>query len=80
MKLIKHNLMIIEVLKKRQKQQDRLNKWQNEMAAVCGFSISVLNNQDFEGPPKRFCYVDECVAGKGVVIPNDPPVWYVKLK
>lgn len=77
-KLIRHNLMIIEVDKKRQKQQEKLNKWQNDMAAVCGFSISVLNNVDFEGPPKRFYYVDECVPGKGVVIPNDPPVWYVK--
>jgi len=77
-KLIKHNLMIIEVNRKRRKQLDRLLKWQNDMLAVCGFNISVVNNVDFEGPPKRFYYVDECVAGEGVVIPNDPPVWYVK--
>jgi len=76
-KLIRHNLMLIEVNRKRQKQLDKLSKWQNEMAAVCGFSLTVVNDVDFEGPPKRFYYVDECVAGEGVIIPNDPPVWYV---
>ncbi|XP_060851747.1 histone-lysine N-methyltransferase SUV39H2 isoform X2 [Rhopalosiphum padi] len=74
-KLIRHNLMLIEVNRKRQKQLDKLSKWQNEMAAVCGFSLTVVNDVDFEGPPKRFYYVDECVAGEGVIIPNDPPVW-----
>lgn len=78
-KLIRHNLMIIEVNRKRRKQLDRLLKWQNEMLATCGFNLSVVNNVDFEGPPKRFYYVDKCVAGEGVIIPDDPPVWYVKL-
>lgn len=76
LKLIRHNLMIIEVRRRRHKQTDRLTKWQNEMLAVCGFGISVVNNVDFEGPPKRFTYADECKPGKGVTIPNDPPVWY----
>lgn len=78
LKLCKHNLMLIELNKKREKQLEKLKKWQSEMNRVCGFYLSVCNNVDFEGPPKKFFYVDECVAGKGVTIPNDPPVWYVK--
>lgn len=74
-KLIKHNLMLIEISRRRRKQLDKLDKWQKEMDAVCGFNISVVNNVDFEGPPKKFVYVDECVAGSGVTIPNDPPIW-----
>lgn len=76
-KLIKHNLILIEINRRRRKQFDRLDKWQKDMDAVCGFNISVVNNVDFEGPPKKFVYVDECVAGNGVTIPNDPPIWYV---
>lgn len=74
-KLVKHNLKLIEINKKRQKQQHKLNKWQNDMNEVSGFNISVVNNVDFEGPPKKFIYLDECIAGDGVVIPNDPPIW-----
>lgn len=73
--LVKHNLKLIELNKRRQKQLYRLDKWQKNMNAVCGFNISVVNTVDFEGPPKRFLYMDECVAGQGVYIPNDPPVW-----
>ncbi|XP_050429011.1 histone-lysine N-methyltransferase SUV39H2-like isoform X2 [Adelges cooleyi] len=75
MKVVKHNLMLIEVNKRRQRQLDRLEKWQGDMNKICGFNLTVVNNVDFEGPPKKFMYVDECVAGKGVTIPNDPPVW-----
>lgn len=75
LKHCKHNLMLFDLKKKRQKQTERLSKWQSDMSAVCGFEISVSNTVDFEGPPKKFVYVDECVAGKGVTIPNDPPVW-----
>lgn len=75
--LVRHNLMLIEVRRKRNIQHEKLVKWQCEMNSVCGFKLSVVNNVDFEGPPKKFMYVNECVAGKGVVIPNDPPAWYV---
>lgn len=78
LKFCKRNLMLIELNKKRQKQLERLLKWQKDMMNVCGFNLSVSNSVDFEGPPKKFFYVDECVAGQGVTIPNDPPVWYAK--
>lgn len=77
-KFVRHNLMLIEVKRKRYLQQENLDKWQREMLQVCGFNISVFNNVDFEGPPRQFMYVNECVAGNGVTIPSDPPVWYVK--
>lgn len=72
---IRHNLMLLKIKKIRHKQQYELEKWQKSMNAVCGFNITVVNNIDFEGPPNNFSYVDECVAGEGVTIPNDPPVW-----
>lgn len=72
------NLKIVEAHKRRSKQTEKLKKWEISMNNVVNFSISVVNNVDFEGPPKRFFYVEECVAGKGVTIPNDPPLWYVK--
>lgn len=74
-KLVKHNLLIIEVSKKRKKQIEKLENWQKDINKTCSFYMSVINNVDFEGPPKKFIYVDECVAGVGVNIPNDPPVW-----
>lgn len=74
----KRNLMLIELYKRRHRQMDLLTNWENEMKSVCGFRLSVVNKVDFEGPPKKFVYSDTCVAGKGVTIPNDPPVWYVK--
>lgn len=77
LKLLKHNLKVIEVNKRRAKQLEQLDGWQKEMNNVCGFSITVTNTVDFEGPPKNFFYSDECVPGTGVNIPNDPPVWYV---
>lgn len=77
MKLLKHNLKLFEVNKKRQKQLEKLDRWEKTMNDVCGFHISVSNIVDFEGPPKKFIYSDDCVAGEGVNIPNDPPVWYV---
>lgn len=78
LKLLKHNLMVIEVNKRRTKQLERLDRWQKEMNEICGFHLTVTNTVDFEGPPKKFIYLDDCVAGKGVKIPNDPPVWYVQ--
>lgn len=78
LKLLKHNLKVIEVNKRRIKQLERLDRWQEQMNKVCGFHLSVTNTVDFEGPPKKFIYSDDCVAGKGVKIPNDPPVWYVQ--
>lgn len=77
-KLVRHNLLLIEVSKKRRKQIDKLDKWEKKINEICRFNITVVNHVDFEGPPKKFFYVDECVAGIGVDIPNDPPVWYVK--
>lgn len=78
MNVVKQNLRIIETHKRRSKQKERLEKWQKSMNEVCNFNLTVVNNVDFEGPPKKFYYVEECVAGKGVTIPNDPPLWYVK--
>lgn len=77
LKLLRHNLKVIEVNKRRIKQLDGLERWQKSMNEYCGFTITVINNVDFEGPPKKFTYSDDCVAGKGVNIPNDPPVWSV---
>jgi len=78
MKFCKRNLMLMDIYKKRQRQLERLAKWQKEMRSACGFRLTVVNKVDFEGPPKKFFYVDTCVAGKGVTIPNDPPVWYIE--
>ncbi|XP_050521094.1 histone-lysine N-methyltransferase SUV39H2-like [Daktulosphaira vitifoliae] len=75
MKVARDNLMLIEVNKRRQRQLERIEKWQTDINQVCGFNLSVVNNVDFEGPPKKFIYVNECVAGNGVTIPDDPPVW-----
>jgi histone-lysine N-methyltransferase SUV39H len=77
--LIRHNLLLIEVKRKRRRQMEKLERWQKSMQSISGLNISVVNNVDYEGPPKKFIYVNECVAGTGVVIPNDPPIWYVKL-
>lgn len=75
----RRNLMLIEVGRKRKSQLERLDKWQNSMNLISGFNISVENKVDFEGPPKKFIYVNECVKGAGILMSNDPPLWYVKL-
>lgn len=75
MNVVKHNLKLSEVNKRRGKQIEKLEKWQSEMAEKCGFVLTVVNNVDFEGPPKKFLYMDTFIAGEGVVIPNDPPEW-----
>lgn len=78
MKLLKHNLKLFEVNKRRQKQLERLDRWEKTISDKCGFHITVSNIVDFEGPPKKFVYSDDCIPGNGVKIPNDPPLWYVK--
>lgn len=75
MDVARHNLKLNEVNRRRQKQLEKLEKWQTDMNKVCGFNLTVINVVDFEGPPKKFVYVDQCVAGEGVTIHDDPPIW-----
>lgn len=58
---------------RRKEQLKHLEEWQNDINKSDKSSqITVENNVDFEKSPSTFEYVNDCVAGEGVVIPDDP--------
>lgn len=57
-------------------QLDALKTWEKELndKATEKAKIFVENNVDLEGPPSNFTYINDYIPGKGVVIPDDPPI------
>ena len=59
----------VEVHKALKEWEDKLNKVNTDPAP-----IFVENNMDLEGPPANFIYINDYIAGEGVIIPQDPIV------
>lgn len=60
---------------RRNEQLRDLQQWQNDINKSDKSSqITVENTVDFEKSPSSFEYINDCVAGEDVVIPNDPLV------
>ncbi|XP_049835843.1 histone-lysine N-methyltransferase SUV39H1-like isoform X1 [Schistocerca gregaria] len=57
-------------------QLDALKTWEKELndKATEKAKIFVENDVDLEGPPSNFTYINDYIPGKGVVIPDDPPI------
>lgn len=67
------NFMLFSFWLRRNEQLKDLEEWQNLINKFDKSSqITVENNFDFEKSPSTFQYINDCVAGEGVVIPDDP--------
>lgn len=65
--------MLLSFWYRRREQLKDLEAWQNDINESDKSSkITVENNVDFEKSPSTFDYINDCVAGEGVVIPDDP--------
>lgn len=65
--------MLLSFWYRRKEQLKDLEEWQNDINKSDKSSqITVENNVDFEKSPNTFDYINDCVAGEGVVIPTDP--------
>lgn len=73
-KLRENNVtMLLSFWYRRNEQLKDLEEWQNDINKSDKSSqITVENNVDFEKSPSTFQYINDCVAGNGVHIPDDP--------
>lgn len=73
-KLKQHSdTILLSYLNRRNEQLKDLELWQNDINKYDKSSqITVENNVDFEKAPSTFKYINDCVAGDGVNIPDDP--------
>ncbi|XP_070543557.1 histone-lysine N-methyltransferase SUV39H2-like [Ptychodera flava] len=57
-----------------QEVKDQLRAWREDINTKCTdpAPIKVENRVDCEGPPTNFTYINECIAGTGITILNDP--------
>lgn len=70
---VKENIMILPFWKRRIKQLNDLEQWQNEINKSDKSSqITVENDVDFETSPSTFQYINDNIPGEGVVIPDEP--------
>lgn len=71
----KNNSNLLSYWTRRNEQLKDLEQWQSEINKSDKSSqITVENNVDFEKSPSTFKYINDCEAGEGVVIPNDPVI------
>lgn len=69
------NLHLLPFYVRKVEQQSMLSEFQNHINSMDKSSkLTVENLVDFEGPPARFEYINDVIAGDGVNIPDDPPV------
>ncbi|XP_046427748.1 histone-lysine N-methyltransferase SUV39H2-like isoform X1 [Neodiprion fabricii] len=73
---VKFDILVYEFHDHRSAQLKLLKEWENEIRTITKDRpvIKVENDVDFEGPPQDFLYVDAYLPGKGVTIPEDPPI------
>ncbi|XP_066993596.2 histone-lysine N-methyltransferase SUV39H2 [Anabrus simplex] len=73
---VKRKLLLRALHMARSKQVKDLKEWEYEMNAVSNDTapITVENMVDLEGPPPSFNYVNDYIPGRGVTIPEDPPI------
>ncbi|XP_037041398.1 histone-lysine N-methyltransferase Su(var)3-9-like isoform X2 [Bradysia coprophila] len=65
--------ILLPFLNRRNEQLKDLEQWQNDINKWDKSSqITVENNVDFEMAPSTFKYINDCVAGEGVTILDDP--------
>lgn len=69
------NLQLLPFYVRKVEQQSLLSEFENHINSMDKSSkLTVENLVDFEGPPARFEYINDVIAGDGVNIPDDPPV------
>lgn len=69
----KHNLHLFPYYLKRMEQLTSMQQWQQQINnADKSSNLMVENNYDFEMPPLDFNYINDNIAGNGIIIPNDP--------
>lgn len=73
----KHAVLMYLLYLKREIQLNTLSEWETEMNKICEADalIKVENLYDFEGPPKGFIYINECIPTSAINVPDDPPIW-----
>lgn len=73
---VKSDILFYHFDMQRSVQLKQLKDWENEIRAITKNKPVILieNNVDLEGPPSDFLYVDNYLPGKGVTIPDDPPI------
>lgn len=73
---VKSALLMQQFHYQRSAQISLLKDWENEIRTITKNKpfVKVENNVDLEGPPQEFLYVDDYIPGKGVSIPEDPPI------
>ncbi|XP_035450340.1 histone-lysine N-methyltransferase Su(var)3-9 isoform X1 [Spodoptera frugiperda] len=68
-------LQLYVVTRKRCQQLMKLRKWEAHLNQVDkSKKLLVENNFDLAGPPENFTYINQCIPGSGVTIPDDPPI------
>lgn len=68
-------LQLYVVTRKRCQQLIKLTQWEEHLNQVDNCKkIAIENNADLAGPPENFTYINQCIPGAGVVIPDEPPI------
>lgn len=68
-------LQLYVVTRKRCQQLIKLRKWEEHLNQVDkSKKLIVENNVDLADPPENFTYINQCIPGSGVTIPDDPPI------
>nr|CAB98199.1 putative heterochromatin protein [Scoliopteryx libatrix] len=68
-------LQLYCLIRKRCQQLIKLQNWEDHINQVDkSKKLSVENNVDLAGPPVNFTYINLCIPGTGVTIPDEPPI------
>lgn len=69
------SLQLYVATRKRCRQLMMLRDWEDYLNQVDKYKkLSVENDVDLTGPPENFTYINDCIPGAGVTIPNEPPI------
>lgn len=69
------SLQLYILARKRCQQLIALRDWEDHVNQVDkSKKIVIENSVDLTGPPHNFTYINQCIPGQGVVIPDEPPI------
>lgn len=68
-------LQLYVLARKRCQQLIKLRNWEEHLNQVDkSKKLIVENNVDLSGPPESFTYINQCIPGPGITIPDEPPI------
>ncbi|XP_063826768.1 histone-lysine N-methyltransferase SUV39H2-like isoform X1 [Ostrinia nubilalis] len=69
-------LQLYVLARRRSRQLMALKDWEDHVNQVdkSKMKLTVINDVDLAGPPTNFTYINDCIPGVGVTVPDDPPI------